>query len=65
MDCFRKGYYKSIGTHHFCIVNEFVVICGQISGGDSTQMLHSKRFKLMRESQVNSCCPHFIKGYSG
>lgn len=28
----RKGYYKSIGTHHYFIVNEFVVICEQISG---------------------------------
>lgn len=28
----EKGYYKSIGTHHYFIVNEFVVICAQISG---------------------------------
>lgn len=65
MDGFKKGYYKSVGTHHFYIVNEFVVIWGQISGADSPQMLHSKRFRLMPESQVTSCCPHFIKGYFG
>lgn len=28
----RKGYYKSIGTHQYFIVNEFVVISDQISG---------------------------------
>ena len=32
MGSLRKGYYESIGTHHYFIVNEFVVICGQISG---------------------------------
>lgn len=32
MDGLRKGYYKSIGTHHYFIVNEFAVICEQISG---------------------------------
>lgn len=29
---FRKGYYKSIGTLHYFLVNEFVVICGKLSG---------------------------------
>lgn len=32
MDGLRKGYYKSIGAQHYFIVNEFAVICEQISG---------------------------------